>query len=394
MRTAWMIGLALAAVAVILEGWIVLVPGQPPSIRAPDGVVLTPLRTISPLQARILLTLSGVKDIPVRYSVDCYRMEYSAVDARGQTLRLSGLLALPRGIAARRLVSFQHGTTTTRSAVPSKPDGTGLAAAILFAGNGYALVAPDYPGLGVSPGRHPYYVSDPVAVSVVGMIDVVRDMKSVPGNAVFLSGFSEGGWASLVALRRLEAQGKPVLGAAPVAGPYDPRTVSLSAAMKGGSPSHSLYLAYAAWGQSEYYGQPLDSVLTPQYAALSERLFAGADPKEILEALPSQPRQLFNPDFLAAYDAGRPHWHLDAWAGAGVTDLTPRAPVRFYYGSRDLDVVPAEALIGAEQMRARGGDAQAIDVGPLDHDASMLAAAPLIFAWLRELEAAEAASRR
>jgi pimeloyl-ACP methyl ester carboxylesterase len=152
--------------------------------------------------------------VPVRHAVDCYRMEYSAVDARGETLRLSGLLALPHGIAPRRLTSFQHGTTTARTAVPSKPDGTGLAAAILFAGNGYALVAPDYPGLGVSPGRRPYYVADPVGASVVGMIDAARKVKGVPDNAVFLSGFSEGGWATLVALQQLEAQGKPVLGAA------------------------------------------------------------------------------------------------------------------------------------------------------------------------------------
>lgn len=388
MRVIWIGGIALATAAVILVVWLIFCPGRPPRLQAPEGVTLTYLQSISPLKARILLTLSGVKGVPVRYAIDCYRMEYSAIDARGQVLQLSGLLALPRGVAPRRLTSFQHGTTTTRSAVPSKPDGTGLAAAILFAGNGYALVAPDYPGLGGSTGRHPYYVSDPVAVSVVGMIDAARKVKGVPGNAVFLSGFSEGGWASLVAMRKLEAEGKPVLGAAPVAGPYDPGRLSLRAAMKGGSPSHSLYLAYAAWGQSAYYGQRLDSVLTPQHAALTERLFAGASPKEILNALPAEPRRMFTPDFLAAYDAGRPHWYTDAFHSAGLTNFTPHAPLRLYYGSRDLDVVPDEALIGAREMQARGGNAKAIDVGALGHDASMLAAAPLILAWLEELDTA------
>jgi hypothetical protein len=164
--------------------------------------------------------------------------------------------------------------------------------------------------------------------------------------------------------------------------------------MKGGAPSHVLYLAYAAWGQSAYYGHPLDSVLTADQAALSERLFAGATPREILKALPSEPRRLFTPAFLAAYDAGRPNWFLDAFAEAGLTDLTPRAPVRLYYGSRDRDVAPEEALVGARDMRARGADATAVDVGPLGQDASMLAAAPLIFAWLGELEAAKRVSRR
>jgi hypothetical protein len=169
MRAAWIAGLLLAAAALLLAGCM-----RPPPIQAPDGVKLTPLKTISTLEARILLTLSGVKDVPVHYAVDCYRMEYSAVGAKGEVLQLSGLLALPRGAAPRRLASFQHGTATTRTAVPSQPDGTGLAAAILFAGNGYALVAPDYPGLGQSPGRHPYYVAEQVGPSVVGMIDAAK----------------------------------------------------------------------------------------------------------------------------------------------------------------------------------------------------------------------------
>lgn len=108
--------------------------------------------------------------------------------------------------------------------------------------------------------------------------------------------------------------------------------------MKGSAPSHSLYLAYAAWGQDAYYGHSLDSVLTPEFAANS------------------------------------------------LVDVTPRASLRLYYGSQDLDVVPEEALAAARSMRARGVDVQAIDVGAVGHDASMLAAAPLILAWLRELE--------
>ncbi len=44
-------------------------------------------------------------------------------------------------------------------------------------------------------------------------------------------------------------QGQHVLGSAQVAGAYDLRRVSLPAALKGGAPSHSLYLAYAAWGR-------------------------------------------------------------------------------------------------------------------------------------------------
>ena len=387
MRALRSVGLLLTALGLLLAGCM-----RPPALAAPEGVRFTPLRSISTLEARLLLALSGVKDVPVRYAVDCYRMEYSLPGPRGESLPLSGLLALPRGAAPRRVASFQHGTATTRSAVPSKPDGTGLAAAVLFAGNGYALVAPDYPGMGRSPGRHPYYVAEAIGPAVVGMIEAAQRLEGVPDSPVFLAGFSEGGWASLAALHLLEAQGEPVLGSAQVAGAYDLRRISLPAALKGAAPSHSLYLAYAAWGQSAWYGHPLDSLLTAENARLVERLFAGAKPKEILAAVPPSPRRLFNAGFLDAFDYDRPHWFLETFAANSLVDVTPRAPVRLYYGSKDVDVVPQEALAAARIMRARGADVIVVDVGPLGHDASMLAAAPLILAWLRELEATSATS--
>lgn len=360
---------------------------HPRAIEAPADVRLTPLKTISTLKARVLLTFAGVDGIPVEHAVDCYRMQYTVGTGR-EAVQLSGLLALPRDVPARTLVSFQHGTSTTRTAVPSQLDGTGLAAAIAFAGNGYALIAPDYPGLGESTGRHPYYVADSIGPAVAGMIEASQGVKGVPDDRVFLSGFSEGGWASLAALRVLEGKGKPVLGSAQVAGAYDLRRVSLPAALKGGAPSHSLYLAYAAWGQAAYYGHPLDSVLTPEYAAIVERVFDGAKPKQIISALPPDPRRMFNQAFLDALDRDDAHWYLDSFAANSLVDVTPRAPVRMYYGSKDLDVVPEEALAAARSMRARNADVTAIDIGPVGHDPSMLAAAPLILAWLRELDAA------
>lgn len=394
MRPIWMyLLISMATVLLLIVCWFIGPFSRALPLDAPENLTLVPLRSISPLESWVLLRLSGVEGISAAYAVDCYRMEYSAPGRNGKALRLSGLLALPRGVKARRLVSFQHGTTTTRSAVPSEPDGTGIATAIAFAGNGYALVVPDYPGLGESQGRHPYYVADAIGPAVVAMIEAAKRVKGVPDAPVFLAGFSEGGWASLAALRNMEASGVPVLGSAQVAGAYDLRHVSLPAALKGGAPSHSLYLAYAAWGQAAYYGHALDSVLTPRYAAIAERLFAGAGPQEILDTLPHDPRQMFNREFLWAYDNGGSHWFLDTFTANSLVGVTPLAPVRLYYGSKDLDVVPEEALATARAMRSRGADVLAVDVGPVGHDPSMLSAAPLILAWLRKLELAQSTRR-
>jgi hypothetical protein len=66
----------------------------------------------------------------------------------------------------------------------------------------------------------------------------------------------------------------------------------------------------------------------------------------------------------------------------------PRSPVRFYFGSEDVEVTPEESLNAARVMSQRGADVRAINVGPLGHDPSMLSAAPLILTWLGELDAA------
>jgi pimeloyl-ACP methyl ester carboxylesterase len=388
MRRKISVGASLSLLVLLVAAALYVFGARPRPIPAHDGVRLTPLRTISTIEARILLLLTRVKGISVRDAIDLYRMNYSLARPDGKIVPLSGLLALPRGVVSRRLVSFQHGTATTRTAVPSKPDGTGIATAIVFAGNGYALVVPDYPGLGDSPGRHPYYVADAIGPAVVAMIEAAQQLEGMPKKPVFLSGFSEGAWASLVALRIIEDAGARVLGSALVAGAYDLRHVSLPASLKGRSSAHSLYLAYAAWGQSDYYGESLDTVLTPAYAKLVERLFEGATPQEILTALPAEPRQLFNQSLLEAYDHNRAHWFLDTLASNSLLDVRPRSPVRFYYGSEDREVSPEDSLNTARVMNERGADAKASSVGPFGHDRSMLEAAPLILTWLDELDAA------
>ena len=135
------------------------------------------------------------------------------------------------------------------------------------------------------------------------------------------------------------------------------------------------------------YGASSGSLRRSEYAQTVERLFAGAEPKEIVATLPREPRKLFNQAFLDAFDRDQPHWYLDSFAANSLVDVTPRAPVRLYYGSKDLDVVPEEALNAARAMRARQADVSAVNVGEVGHDPSMLAAAPLILAWLGELDA-------
>src|SRR5215469_13972361 len=114
--------------------------GRPPSLETDKSrdIEIVPLKTYEPLQANAMLWWVGVKGVRAANAFDCYRVLYPSTDANGHATRLSGLLALPHGRPPRGLVSFQHGTTSNRDLVPSNLSTDGLAAAILFAGNGYA----------------------------------------------------------------------------------------------------------------------------------------------------------------------------------------------------------------------------------------------------------------
>jgi pimeloyl-ACP methyl ester carboxylesterase len=355
--------------------------------REPGHIEIVPLGSYGTLRSNFLLWLAGVKDIRVANRVDCYRVVYSSTDESGQRVKLSGLLALPRAVTPKHLVSFQHGTTSNADLVPSNLSTDGLAAALVFAGNGYALIAPDYPGLGVSKGPHPYYVAADTARAVIDMIHSARHIHGVPNVAPFLVGFSEGGYASLATQRALEAADEKVSATAAIAGAFNLRSVGVPWTLQGASPQASIYMALWVRGYATRYGHSLDSALTPEYAALVPTLLdTPHKTDDIIRALPRDPRALFQPPVLAAIADGGDHWLVHALQKNDMGDWTSRSPIRLYYGTRDVDVPPEESLTAARQMTARGSDVQAIDLGPRDHDQSVLAAAPLILSWLQMLQ--------
>ena len=354
------------------------------------------LGSYSHLVLRALFWWQGLGDaLPTERGISLYRVEYWTASPAGPLVQASGLVAFPRGPAPLRgVVSWQHGTASQRDAAPSAPDpNNGVVAAAVFAGHGYLLVAPDYLGLGTSTEPHAYYHTASIAGSVVDLLRASRAVVAAAGRAwpeaLFLTGFSQGGHATLAAQRALEADpipGLTVRAAAPVAGPFDLAGIGLPMALTGRSRFASLYLAWIATTYARVYGMPLDSVVREPFPRTAPPLFDGAhDGTAIVAALPANPRDLLTPALLAAQASGGEHWFLARLAENSLLDWTPQAPIRLYYGERDVDVSPEEAVAFAARMRARGADVVAESVGELDHDASILAAAPKIRAWFDSL---------
>ena len=211
------------------------------------------------------LVAIGWSGVVVKSGVALYRIAYSTIDARGGPTTASGLLALPTDMEPVGVVSFGHGTDSLKNYVPSAPTLEGEAVAALFAAGGFALVAPDYVGLGESPGPHPYLHASTEASASVDLLAAARraaeaSMVTLP-SSLYITGFSQGGQTALALDRAIEMDSESpwtVRAVAPISGPYDLSGTEFPGMVDGTAPSNSAYAAYLALSYIQVYGTSTD----------------------------------------------------------------------------------------------------------------------------------------
>ena len=178
-------------------------------------------------QASQFLNLLLQRDIQV------YRITYKTKHTDGTDITASGALIVPVAIGSETfpIVSQQHGTITSEAQAPSNYTDASEAATIasLFASNGYILSCPDYIGYGESKNvPHPYLHRQTEALASLDMLRAAREFVAKNNakwdNRVFLSGYSQGGHATMSLLKMMEEQfpGEFTITAATCgAGPYN-----------------------------------------------------------------------------------------------------------------------------------------------------------------------------
>lgn len=344
--------------------------------------------------ARTALRLLGLGGVPVHHGVALRRVLYLTTGVDGRPTVASALVATPVGTDPHAVVCYQHATQSHRVNVPSTPHRLeGVLTSVLFAGAGYVLVAPDYQGLGSGSGHHPYLHAATEASSVTDLLAVLPQVLDqtgtrVPRRAVLL-GFSQGGHASLAALESLAATpgGIEVAGVASVAGVHRLLESAGPHTLSGASAHHSTYLAYLATSYSRVYREPLASIVRPRWARRLPLMVDGVHGlMEIERALPRDPTQVLTREAVEDLTGRGEGWFArrlrDNSVGGGVPAGTP---VRFFVGSRDVDAPPVDAARTAGLVRAGGGTAAVVDVGPVDHRGTAFAAVGLARRWFDEL---------
>ena len=172
-----------------------------------------------------------LENLQPRYAVTSYRIEYLTVGATGQTVKASGLVSVPDKPAGAKspVLSYQHGTIFRDAEAPSN-NAVASEISVVMASLGYIVLAPDYVGYGVSKGvPHPYLQAAPMAASVIDFLTAAKTWRQQTGvydnQQLFLTGYSEGGYATMAAHRALQAGNLPHLQqlrmVVPGAGPYN-----------------------------------------------------------------------------------------------------------------------------------------------------------------------------
>jgi len=370
---------------------------QPATTAVAGGVIR--LEPLSYWPRWVLWTLFWWQDLedrfPLESGISLHRITYWSESTHGALQPASGLLALPGGRAPwKGTVSWQHGTATLRTDAPSAPSlYNGVLAAAIFAGAGYVLVAPDYPGFGASVEPHAYYHSPSIVASVTNLLKataaVLEDHPRQASERLFLTGFSQGGHASLAAHQELERNpvaGYQLTGSASIAGPMNLADVQIRNALKGGSKLGSLYIAWVAVSYARVYDKPIEEVLVSPWNRIATTLFDGThDGAEIVASLPDKPADLLTLEVSAALDGSHKHWFVERLRDNGIVPWTVSAPLRAYFGEKDVDVTPTDVLEWATTAKAAQVPFSVVNLGAFDHDRSILAAAPDVLNWFNSM---------
>jgi predicted esterase len=168
--------------------------------------------------------------------VDIRYLEYRTVGGQGENTNATAAIMVPTGsdpacTGQRPTVLYAHGTTVARdyniarwTDANQPAAGEGMLVAAMFAAQGFNVVAPNYAGYDKSTlTYHPYLNGDQQGKDMVDALTAARKTFTLIGasesGALFITGYSQGGYVALATHREMQATGKIVSASAPLSAP-------------------------------------------------------------------------------------------------------------------------------------------------------------------------------
>ena len=283
----------------------------------------------------------------LQYDISLYTITYNTT-YKGQNIKASGLVAFPDTDQGMPILNFNHGTTSLHADAPTED----LIQYSFFsnaASAGYIFVIPDYLGFGISDNIvHPYYRSDITGQTIVDMIKATKELAAIEGynfnGDVFLSGYSEGGFATMSAHYNMEKNnysGLNLVASAPASGGYD-ITGMLDYFISKETYHVPYYIAYVAMGYKTSYdwSLPLSSIFNEPYASIIPEYFNGKySGYEINSVLSDDMSELLTSNFINnIYTDADLKIIIDAFEENNLDQWVPKNKMIMYHGTDDITV--------------------------------------------------------
>lgn len=300
--------------------------------------------------------------VKIENGVDVYELIYNSTWPDGSPVKASGLYYVPKGDKPAPTVIYDHGTQIQKEREVKLRGEQSIC--ILFCASGYAVVRPDYFGLGKGEGRHLYVHAESEAMASIDMLRSVKELNPTIGvkltDHLFITGYSQGGHAAMATHKYMQEHYTDefnVTASSPMSGPYDISGVQGEVMFK--EYSHPGYLPYMLYGYNEVYNMypdinvvfqsPYDTLLPPLYDGYHK---FGA----INDVMPSVPKDIMKPELIEAFMNGEVPQLIDALKDNDVYDWAPKAPTQICYCTADEQVSYKNALVAYKTMKKNGAE--------------------------------------
>ena len=322
-------------------------------------------------QLELIFIASGYSEMTtyLEYDVVLNYVEYET-DYLGETIVASGLLAYPITEEQLPIMSFQHGTMTSHDEAPTVNTTYSLLSNIASAG--YILIIPDFIGFGASKDKlHPYYHEESTAGSVVDMIHAAKEFAETTDGVnfngeVFLSGYSEGGYATMAAHKLMEEQaqaGLTLIASAPAAGGYDIKGVQ-EFFFTQETYENPYYLGFVAMSYLSVYPDwtlSIGDIFNEPYASKIPTLYDGSKSgSEINAELTTTVVELLTDGFYNELDTDAKYDDIVmAFEQNSLDEWIPQVRMLLYHGDQD-DLVPYQNSVDTYDRMISNGASQDI----------------------------------
>ncbi len=356
-----------------------------------ENLVVTP-QTFKPIlsltQEQLQTGLLGIKS---------YKIEYMTTDESGKRVKASGLITIPNiskefltaykqnklpGLKnpnhndfTLSIVSDQHGTIFENSQSPTKaisPTNPNKLAVAYSAKALFMTIQPDYIGYGDSNESHPYVLKKSLANATIDMIKAsiaFANKAKLPINGqVFLSGYSEGGYATMAAAKEIQ-QNHPeihLMAVAPMAGPYDLETMAVET-LKSPIMAFPPFLAFIVNSYANAYSDiKIDDIINKPYASKLNTLFDGKhSAMQIYASLPNAldgniskqaTDRLFNPSYSDDLIANSDNKLRVHFRENSVIDWAPKMPMKLVQCTNDKIIPFAMNTLAVNSFKEHGSN--------------------------------------